>query len=38
MLRNEDIDKIVSTYRERTTEDKYSYVARLDEVARTTTT
>jgi type I restriction enzyme M protein len=32
MLRKADIDKIVSTYRERTTEDKYSYVARLDEV------
>ena len=32
MLRPEDIDKIVSTYRERTTEDKYSYVAPLAEV------
>jgi type I restriction enzyme M protein len=27
-----DIDKIISTYRERKTEDKYSYVASLDEV------
>jgi len=32
MLLPEHIDKIVSTYRERTTEDKYSYVATLDEV------
>ena len=32
MLRPEDIDKIVSTYRERTAEDKYSYVAPLAEV------
>ena len=32
MLLFEHIDKIVSTYRERTTEDKYSYVAALDEV------
>jgi len=32
MLRPEDIDKIVSTYRKRKTEDKYSYVAKLDEV------
>jgi type I restriction enzyme M protein len=31
-LRPEDIDKIVNTYRERITEDKYSYVATLDEV------
>jgi len=31
-LRPEDIDKIVSIYRERMTEDKYSYVATLDEV------
>ena len=31
-LRPEDIDKIVSTYRERKTEEKYSYVATLDEV------
>jgi type I restriction enzyme M protein len=32
MLRPEDINKIVSTYRERTAEDKYSYIATLDEV------
>ena len=32
-LRGEDIDKIISTYRERTEGDKYSYVASLDEVA-----
>jgi type I restriction enzyme M protein len=32
MLRPEDIEKIVSTYRERSTEDKYSYVAELSEV------
>ena len=32
MLLPEHIDKIVSTYRERTAEDKYSYVATLDEV------
>ena len=31
-LRKEDIEKIVATYRERKTEDKYSYVADLDEV------
>ncbi|MQY77720.1 MAG: N-6 DNA methylase, partial [Bacteroidetes bacterium] len=31
-LRPEDINKIVTTYRERLTEDKYSYVATLDEV------
>jgi len=31
-LRPEDIAKIVSTYRERKTKDKYSYVASLDEV------
>ena len=31
-LRPADIDKIVTTYRERTTEDKYSYVADLAEV------
>ncbi|GAA3773640.1 type I restriction-modification system subunit M [Corallibacter vietnamensis] len=31
-LRLEDIDKIVSTYRERNVEDKYSYVATLDEI------
>jgi len=32
VLRNADINKIVSTYRERKAEDKYSYVASLDEV------
>ena len=32
VLREEDIEKIVSTYRNRTTEDKYSYVATMDEV------
>ena len=32
VLRPEDIDKIVATYRERLTEEKYSYVATLDEV------
>ena len=32
MLRAEDIDKIVTTYRERTAEDKYSYVAPLSEI------
>ena len=31
-LRDSDIDKIVSTYRERTTYDKYSYVAPLSEI------
>ena len=31
-LREVDIEKIVSTYRERKAEDKYSYVASLDEV------
>jgi type I restriction enzyme M protein len=31
-LREEDIDKIVTTFRERKVEDKYSYVATLDEV------
>ena len=31
-LRKEDIDKIVSTFKERKTEDKYSYVASLDEI------
>jgi type I restriction enzyme M protein len=31
-LRTEDIDKIISTFRELKTEDKYSYVANLDEV------
>jgi len=32
VLRPEDIEKIVTTYRERITEDKYSYVAELAEV------
>jgi len=31
-LREADIEKIVSTFTERKTEDKYSYVAKLDEV------
>ncbi|HYF96770.1 MAG TPA: type I restriction-modification system subunit M [Patescibacteria group bacterium] len=31
-LREENITKILSTYRDRKTEDKYSYVAKLDEV------
>ncbi len=31
-LRDSDIDKIIKTYRERTTHDKYSYIATLDEV------
>ena len=31
-LRPEDIDKIISTFRERKAEDKYSYAATLDEV------
>ena len=31
-LRKEDINKIISTYKERKTEDKYSYVAPLTEV------
>jgi type I restriction enzyme M protein len=31
-LRNKDIEKIVNTYRNRNVEDKYSYVATLDEV------
>lgn len=31
-LRPQDIDKIISTYRERKAEDKYSYVAPLAEV------
>ena len=31
-LREADIEKIISTYRNRTAEDKYSYVATLDEV------
>jgi len=33
VLRDEDIDKIVSTYRKRQSEDKYSYLADLAEVA-----
>ena len=32
ILRDEHIDKIISTYRERKTEDKYSYKATLDEI------
>lgn len=32
VLREEHIEKIVSTYRNRTTEDMYSYVATMDEV------
>ena len=32
VLREEHIEKIVSTYRNRTSEDKYSYVATMDEV------
>lgn len=32
-LRPEDIDKIVNTYNQRITEDKYSYVAPLDDIA-----
>jgi type I restriction enzyme M protein len=32
ILRDEDIQKIVDTYTERKTEDKYSYVASLEEV------
>jgi type I restriction enzyme M protein len=31
-LRSEDIDRIVSTYAERSAQDKYSYIATLDEV------
>ncbi|QNJ97026.1 type I restriction-modification system subunit M [Constantimarinum furrinae] len=33
ILRDEDIEKIISTYRNRTTEDKFSYVAPLSEIA-----
>lgn len=33
ILRDEHIDKIIATYRERKTEDKYSYVAPLAELA-----
>lgn len=32
MLRDEDIEKIITTYKERTTIDKYSYVAPLSEI------
>ncbi|WP_086476969.1 type I restriction-modification system subunit M [Arenibacter amylolyticus] len=32
MLREEDINKIIDTYKARTTEDKYSYVASLHEI------
>jgi len=32
-LREADIEKIVTTYRERKAEDKYSYVATLEEIA-----
>ena len=32
VLREADIDKIITTYRNRTTEDKYAYVASLEEV------
>ena len=31
-LRDEDIDKIITTYRERNIEDKYSHLAKLEEV------
>ena len=31
-LREEDIEKIISTYRERKTEDKYSYLASKEEL------
>ena len=31
-LRDEDIDRIVTTYRERSTQEKYSYVAPLAEI------
>ncbi|EMI55094.1 type I restriction-modification system subunit M [Rhodopirellula sallentina] len=31
-LRPKDIDRIIDTYRQRKTEDKYSYVAELDEI------
>ncbi len=33
ILRDEDIEKIIETYRERKAEDKYSYVAPLKEIA-----
>jgi type I restriction enzyme M protein len=32
-LREEDIDKIITTYRKRIVEDKYSYAARLQEIS-----
>ena len=32
-LRPEDIDKIIQTYTERKTEDKYSHIAKLEEIA-----
>ncbi|WP_375577654.1 type I restriction-modification system subunit M [Marivirga tractuosa] len=32
-LREEDIAKLITTYRERTAEDKYSHVAQLEEIA-----
>ena len=32
VLRKEHIDKIIDTYRNRKTEDKFSYVASLDEI------
>ena len=33
VLRDEDVERIISTYRNRETLDKYSYVATLDEIA-----
>lgn len=33
-LREEDIDKIISTYRERKVEEKYSYAATLEEISK----
>jgi len=32
-LRNEDVEQIINTYRERESKEKYSYVATLDEIA-----
>jgi type I restriction enzyme M protein len=32
-LRAEDIEKLITTYRERTAEDKYSHIAQLEEIA-----
>lgn len=32
-LRESDIDKIIETYKKRSNEDKYSYIAKLDEIA-----